>query len=106
MNCKVAHRNTARWRRRFVAIADSNGVTYWALLKQDVVGIILQYGKPDPSAFVASCVLALSQVLGGPDCFCDALRWLANDVRLGRRSTTIEVSIMYWAGEHDISIGG
>lgn len=95
----------ARRRWKFVPITASDGARYCAFLKRGVADIIDQHGRTDPSTFVINCVLALSQVLNGPERFGDALRWLTDGKWLGKRSTAIEVSIMYWAGQHDVGIG-
>ena len=94
-----------RLRRKLVSFTDSDRTKYHAFLKLVVVDIIDRYGGPDPSPFVIRCVLALSQVLGGPDRFDEALRWLATDKQMGEHNTAIEVSIMYWAGQHGEEVG-
>lgn len=92
-------------RRRVFRAIDCEGVRYHTCVNERVAQIIDQQSREEPSLFMVGCVVELSKLLGGPEYFRDALRWLTAKERMGRRSTAIEVAVMHWAGQHDIGIG-
>lgn len=79
-----------------LTIIDSEGMRHYVFLNQRAAEIVTRFGALEQSSFVMKNVVTLSMILGGPDTFCDALRWLASDNRFGNPSTAVEVSMWYW----------